>query len=29
MGTMAAEAILKKEKIQITIPTTLARRSML
>lgn len=29
MGTMAAEAILKKEKIQITIPTTLARRSTL
>jgi len=29
MGTMAAEAILKKEKIQITVPTTLARRSTL
>ena len=29
MGTMAAEAILKKETIQITIPTTLARRGTL
>ncbi len=29
MGTMAANAILHKEKIQITLPTTLARRSTL
>lgn len=29
MGTMAAEAILKKEIVQITIPTTLARRGTL
>jgi DNA-binding transcriptional regulator YhcF (GntR family) len=29
MGTMAAETILKKEKVQITLPTTLARRSTL
>lgn len=29
MGTMAAQAVLHKEKIQVTIPTTLARRSSL
>ncbi len=29
MGKMAAEAILKREKIQLTIPTVLARRSSL
>lgn len=29
MGKMAAQAILNKEKIQLTIPTTLARRSTL
>lgn len=29
MGTMAAQSILNKEQIQVTIPTTLARRSTL
>lgn len=29
MGTIAAQTILSKEKVQITVPTTLARRSTL